>query len=159
MFCMMEYILKKVSYEDTPHVFEIMQYARQNGGLVVKNRMDDKHLHGYRSFEKHVNETNRDTYLILDTSYNLMGFVMVNRQTKVINNGHRLSELLVLPKYRKRFLGQMVCREIFQMYQGEWEVEPLYDDFRSYSFFKRVIEEYTNKYCEYRQRTFVFSKK
>ena len=83
---------------------------------------------------------------------------MVNRETKVINNGHRLSQLLILPKYRRLFLGQRVCQEIFAKYPGEWEVEPIYNDMRSYTFFKRAIEYYTNKYCEFKQRTFVFKK-
>ncbi len=159
MFCMMEYILKKVSYEDAPQIFNLMQYARRTGSLVIQNKMNDEHLYGYRSFENHVNESNRDTYLILDTNYNVMGFVMVNRETKVVGQGHRLSQLLILPQYRRRFLGQRVCQEVFGMYEGNWEVEPLFNDMRSYVFFKRAIEYYTNKVCEFKQRTFVFSKK
>ena len=158
VFCMMDYILKKVSYEDASKVFNLLQYARNCRSEYVQNKIKDDRIYEYRWFESRFNEQNRDTYLILDTRYNLMGFVMVNSETKVIEKGHRLSELLILPQFRRLFLGQRVCQDVFQMYQGEWEVEPIYEDLRSYYFFKRAIEYYTNRVCTYMKKTFVFKK-
>jgi len=154
----MDYILKKVSYEDTDKIIEILRYAQDRDNEYANYKINRDGIERIRWFEKRFFEPGREVYLILNNSYDLMGFVMVNSNTKVTKNGHRLSELLILPQYRNNYLGLRVCQKVFDMHAGNWEVEPIFGDLRSYYFFRRAILQYTKKYVEFVQRTFVFRK-
>ena len=138
---------------------KLVEYFKRFGNLYTNRKVRDENIVDDRDYLNHFYQEGRDTYLIMDPYTNmLLGFVMVNRNTRVINGGHRLSEIVILPQFRRQFLGYRVCQEVFKMYQGLWEIEPTYDDPNSYNFFKRVIEDYTNRFCDYKQNTFVFKK-
>jgi len=55
--------------------------------------------------------------------------------------------------------GKKVAMEIFNIYPGYWEVEPIENSESAYNFWKKTIEEYTSNDFEIKgEKIFIFNK-
>jgi predicted acetyltransferase len=69
---------------------------------------------------------------------------MVNENLKFNKSGKCIAEFLVIPRYRRCHIGKRVAYDIFNMYDGLWEVQPMENNPIAYAFWKNIINEYTN---------------
>ena len=89
----------------------------------------------------------------------LIGFVMVNENLKIYSNGKSIAEFLIFPSYRRKKIGKQVAITIFDMYLGNWEVEPIKNSIQAYKFWQNTIKEYTNNNYEEKNKIFTFNNK
>ena len=87
----------------------------------------------------------------------LLGFAMINEYLQKFKEGHSIAEYLVIPKYRRNKIGKKIAFEIFDKFPGNWEVSPSYNSEKAYLFWKKTIEEYTNKNCKFEDGIFLFN--
>ena len=72
-------------------------------------------------------------------------------------DGHSIAEFMIIHKYRRSKIGKKVAFECFDMYRGNWEVSPSIGSEQAYIFWKKVIDEYTNKKNEFLDGIFIFN--
>ena len=61
------------------------------------------------------------------------------------------------------YLNKKVAYDIFELFKGDWEVQPMENNPIAYSFWKNIINEYTNGNYEVRndgiEDVFIFNNK
>ncbi|MFD2169750.1 GNAT family N-acetyltransferase [Tumebacillus lipolyticus] len=79
----------------------------------------------------------------------LAGFVLVSKLSDADQIEHSIDEFFIMAKYRGRGLGQAVATEMFDRFPGRWRAFELIGNVSAISFWRRVIDVYTNgKYQE-----------
>ena len=139
----MNYELVKVKLEDKDKLYRLLQYALYDGSFYIDNDIDEDCKFKYGWFDNYFTDDDRDAYFIKDGD-NYLGMVMVNENTKFNETGKCISEFFVLPKYRRNHIGMRVAHETFDLYEGDWEVQPMENNPIAYSFWKNTVNNYTN---------------
>ncbi len=73
----------------------------------------------------------------------LGGFALVDNEVVIDGNERSLTEFFVLRKYRRRGVGRMVARRIFDELPGKWEVRVIAANTPAQGFWRSVILDYT----------------
>ncbi len=139
----MEYFLEKVEEPKKDILYRLLQFSLYDGSQYIDNELNDDCLYDYKWFNNYFTDDNRDAFFIKDDN-NYIGFVMVNENLKFNKSGKCIAEFLVIPRYRRCHIGKRVAYDIFNMYDGLWEVQPMENNPIAYAFWKNIINEYTN---------------
>ena len=81
-------------------------------------------------------------FVIVDNCY--AGFVLVKQIEIRQRPYHSIAEFFIMRKYRRQGLGRLVARQIFQDYEGRWHVSQLKENQPAQTFWRKVIEEWTD---------------
>ena len=139
----MDVRLDKVLLEEKDILYRLLQFALYDGSKYTDNDIDSNGIFSYKWFDNYFTDENRFSYFIRSND-DIIGIVMINKHMKVFKDGHSVAEFLVLPKYRKHHIGSKVAYMVFDMFPGNWEVEPIEKSEEACIFWKKVIEKYTN---------------
>ena len=120
----MDVRLDKVLLEEKDILYRLLQFALYDGSKYTDNDIDSNGIFSYKWFDNYFTDENRFSYFIRSND-DIIGIVMINKHMKVFKDGHSVAEFLVLPKYRKHHIGSKVAYMVFDMFPGNWEVEPL----------------------------------
>ena len=139
----MNFELVNVDKQDKEKLYRLLQYAMYDGSQYIDNDINMDCIFEYKWFDNYFTDSDRNAYFIKkDNSY--LGMVMVNENLKFQQNGKSIAEFLIMQKYRRHHIGKKVAYEIFDKFKGNWEVQPMENNPIAYSFWKNVINEYTN---------------
>ena len=139
----MNYVLEKVNDSKKDILFHLLQFSLYDGSQYIENDLNKECLYDYRWFNNYFTDLDRDAYFIKNND-EYLGFVMVNENLKFNKSGKCIAEFLIMPRYRRNHIGKKVAIDIFNMYDGEWEVQPMENNPIAYAFWKNTINEYTN---------------
>ena len=139
----MNYEIIKVKESEKDELYRLLQYALYDGSQYIDNEINEEGVFEYKWFDNYFTDDNRDAYFIKDGN-KFLGMVMVNENLKFNNSGKCIAEFLIMPQYRRKHIGKRVAYDIFEMYKGDWEVQPMENNPNAYSFWKNIITEYTN---------------
>ena len=139
----MNYEIVKVMDNEREKLYRLLQYAFYDGSQYIDNEINEDCIFEYKWFDKYFTDNNRDAYFIKDGN-KYLGMVMVNENLKFNDSGKCIAEFLIMPIYRRNHIGKKVAYEIFGMFKGDWEVQPMENNPIAYSFWKNIINEYTN---------------
>ena len=154
----MEYILDKVKRKDKRVLFQLLQYLLFEISGNDTTSMNQKGVFEYPWFKNYFTDKDRSAYLIKGKNNNeLLGFAMVNKHTQKFEDGHSIAEFMILPKYRRQKIGKKVAIDIFNLYKGNWEIQPSNNSPRAFTFWDTVIKEYTNDNYKFVDGLFLFS--
>ena len=121
----MEIRLVKVQRKERAVLYRLLQYSLFEESLFDQNDMDDAALFAYPYFDLYFMEDDREAFFVREKiSGQLLGFVMLNRDVQKVASGHSIAEFMVLPKYRRKRIGQQVAQQCFELHPGNWEVSP-----------------------------------
>ena len=142
----MDLKIKKVEIEEKHILFNLMQFALYDSTFYIDNKMNKEGVFEYKWLDNYFTDEDRAAYLIQDECDNILGMAMVNGYLKVPHNckAQSIAEFLVLPKYRKQHIGKKVAHAVFNMYDGEWEVQPMENNQGAYMFWEKTIVDYSN---------------
>lgn len=159
----MNFELKKATFDDKELLWNLLQFALYDGSFYVDNKIDENGLFEYSWYNNYFTDDDRFAYLIRSENL-ILGFALVNSNLKLSHdcNAQTIAEFLILPQYRKNHIGKKVAYQIFDMFEGEWEVQPMENNIGAYLFWRKVIKEYSNnKYETYhfedQEDVFVFN--
>ena len=138
-----KYEIIEVKQEDREKLYKLLQYALYDGSQYIDNNINDDCIFEYKWFDNYFVDNDRYAYFIKSGS-TYVGMVMVNENLKFNKNGKCIAEFLIMPRFRRNHIGKKVAYEIFDKFKGDWEVQPMENNFVAYSFWKSVISEYTN---------------
>lgn len=154
----MNIYLEKVTIDKKETLYRLLQYSLFEESETDGKEINDEALFDYRYFNSYFTDADRDAYFIREQESNkLLGFAMVNTYMQVFDIGHSIAEYMVIPKYRRNKIGKRIAVELFNMYKGNWEVKPAFNNEKAYSFWKNVVEDYTNGDCEFKNGIFTFT--
>ena len=152
--------LDEVNENEKDILFRLLQYSLFEESLNDENEMNSDGIFEYKYFDSYFSDNSRDAFFIKEKETNkLLGFVMINNYMQKCEVGHSIAEFMVIPKYRRNKIGKKVAIECFNLYKGNWEVSPSRGSNQAYSFWKNVIDDYTNNNNEYIDGIFVFNNK
>lgn len=154
----MNYKLEKVEINDKDILFNLLQFALYDGSNYIVNELNSKGLFDYNWFDNYFLEKERYAYFVKDNN-KILGFVMINTNMKIFNQGYSIAEFLILPNYRNHHLGKKVAFEIFNMFKDNLEIEPIQNSIQAYKFWKKVITEYTKNNYKIKDNIFYFNNK
>ena len=150
--------LEKVTSEEKAILYNLLQFAIYDASQYVDIDLNESGIFDYDWFENYFIDNDRDAYFI-KMGDKLIGFVMVNENLKIYSNGKSIAEFLIFPSYRRKKIGKQVAITIFDMYLGNWEVEPIKNSIQAYKFWQNTIKEYTNNNYEEKNKIFTFNNK
>ena len=147
--------LDKVLLEEKELLFRLLQFALYDGSLYNTNKIGEDGLFPYKWFDNYFTDDDRDAFFIRDDD-KVVGFVMINQFMKKCDNGHSVAEFLVLPEYRRNHIGKKVAYLVFDMFPGNWEVEPIEESNEACRFWENVVVNYTNNKFSFSDGIYVF---
>jgi predicted acetyltransferase len=105
----------------------------EKDGLYVNERLD-----------LYWTESDRHAFLI-SVDGQLAGFVLVNSYVCLEENAgaKSIGEFFVMRKYRRKGVGTIAARMIFDRMPGKWEVRQISSNISGQHFWRKVISEYT----------------
>lgn len=139
----MNYEIENVSLKDKEKLYKLLQYALYDGSFYIDNDINEECIFEYRWFDNYFTDDDRDAYFV-KSGDKYLGMVMVNENLKYNDEGKSVAEFFIMPKYRRNHIGKKVAYDIFELFKGNWEVQPMKNNKVAYSFWKNIINEYTN---------------
>ena len=156
----MNIILDRVKEENKDVLYRLLEYSLFEESLNDGNEMNDDAIFEYKYFDSYFTDNDRDTFFFWVKEINkILGIVIINTYMQKCTAGHSIAEFMIIPKYRRNKIGRKVAFECFDMYKGDWEVSPSYGSDVAYSYWKKVIDEYTNNDNKLNDGVFVFNNK
>lgn len=101
-------------------------------------------LYGYKYLDCYWIEKNRWAFFIYVNDM-LAGFAMVNDYPEVPDRqtDYSLAEFFVMYKYRRRGVGKIAVKAIFDMFRGRWQLKRHPNNTASVYFWDKIVGEYT----------------
>lgn len=152
-----QFYLEKVDVKDKNILYRLLQYSLFEESENDLNEMNDDGIFEYNWFDNYFTDNDRFAYFIKDVDTNkLLGFVMINSYMQKCDNGHTIAEFMVIPKYRRNKIGKRVAFKVFDMFKGNWEVQPSYQSEKAHLFWEKTISEYTTNNYIFDDEVFIF---
>lgn len=152
------FYLEQATEKDKNVLFKLLQYSLFEESETDLNEMNSNAEFDYKYFDKYFTDNDRFAYFIKETiSGKLLGFAMINQHTEVVPNGWSIAEFLIIPKYRRLGIGKKVAFELFDKFDGNWEVSPSFGSKKALTFWEKTISEYCNNDFKIVNNLFVFS--
>lgn len=155
----MNIYLDRVKESKKETLYRLLEYSLFEESLNDGNEMNEEAIFEYKYFDSYFTDKKRDAFFIREKETDkLLGFVMINTHMEIKEQGHSIAEFMVIPKHRRNKIGKKAVYMCLDMYDGIWEISPSNGSQIAYSFWKNVIDDYTNKNNEYINKIFVFEK-
>ena len=135
--------LSKVPIEDKPVLRNLVELYMYDFSELSDRDVSDHGLFGYRYLDHYWTEPDRHPFLIR-VEGKLAGFVLVrSRWRDDAGFESSIAEFFVMRKYRRRGVGRIAARRVFDTFPGRWEVTQLSDNVVARIFWRDVIAGYT----------------
>lgn len=143
----MEIKLEKVTEKEKNTLYNLLQFALYDGSFYIDNKVNQNGEFEYRYFEDYFTDKTRDKYFI-KCGDSLAGFVLINENRRFNYSGKTIAEFLIMPQYRRMHIGYKAATMVFELYHGNWEVQPMENNPIATSFWNNTIFKYTNNHYE-----------
>jgi predicted acetyltransferase len=125
--------LVPVSYSDEGVLGHLVEFYVYDYSEYMGWDVDGDGVFGYRHLDHYWTEPDRHPFFIRADGH-LAGFALVRS-----GNPHDLAEFFVMRKYRRRGIGTLAARLVFDRFPGRWEVRQLPANAAATSFWRAAI--------------------
>lgn len=129
--------------EDKPVVGHLLQLCVHDYSEFNGREVNDHGLFDYPYLDYYWTEAGRFPFLVR-VEGKLAGFVLV-RQMEGDESLWQMAEFFILRKYRRQGIGRSVALQVFDCFEGRWEVIPEDGNLPAQRFWQRVKEAYQQK--------------
>jgi predicted acetyltransferase len=145
----MEIELQEAAANDVPVLRKLMQLYLYDLGSVDGWDIGDDGTYGNAvRIEGFWDDPQRERYLV-KVSGKLAGFALTRRGTYFSGDDAReISEFFILRKHRRRGVGRRVAIELFERFDGTWEVAVMRSNTSAQDFWQGVVADYTDQRYE-----------
>jgi len=105
--------------------------------LNTDNAPDYKYLDSYWEVK------NRFPFFI-KLNGQIIGFVLVNDYAILEKGAMTIAEFYIIPKFRQKKFGSIAAFKTFDKFLSKWEIRQLKENAIAISFWRSVIDKYTN---------------
>lgn len=125
-------------------VWNLAQFYQYDFSEIEDGDVSEDGLFHYMNIQRYWTEPDRHAFLVRANG-NWAGFVLVSKHSYIsdANETMEISEFFIMRRYRRRGVGEMVARRIFDMFPGKWEVQETANNRPAHAFWRRVIGAYT----------------
>jgi predicted acetyltransferase len=128
--------------EDKPVLAILLELYRHDLNEIDRRDLGPDGRYGYAYLDQYWTEEGRHAFF-LRVEEALAGFALV----RVVRGGDgtpeiQMSEFFVLRKYRRRGVGEVAARHLFDRFAGTWMIAELPDNLMAQRFWRRVIGRY-----------------
>ena len=137
-----EFELRSATPSDRLPLFRMLELYQHDLSDVWDQDLD---LHGEYGYllDEYWQGTGANAYVLLVQSH-YAGFALVVARPKLPGGQNWLEQYFVVKKYRKRGIGQAAAVALFDSTPGIWQVGQLRQNVTAQTFWRRVINAYTN---------------
>jgi predicted acetyltransferase len=130
--------------QEKPVLRHLLELYKHDLSEFTGDDLDAHGLFGYGYLDHYWTEPARWP-LLFRLHGRLAGFALVTDRTLLPESagGHDLTEFFVLRAYRRRGVGNVAARQLFDRFPGRWEVRELAENAPAIAFWRRVIDGYT----------------
>jgi len=143
----MHITLAPASLEEKPTLERLMQLYLYDFTEFDSGDVNEQGLYLYKYTSLYWEEPNRRPFLIRADG-KLAGFVLVRLEMDGLIDPPRkvnqIAEFFVMKKYRRYGVGKYAAEWVFDQFPGHWEVEQLATNLAAQTFWRKIIDRYTN---------------
>ncbi|QQV75197.1 hypothetical protein H6P87_00745 [Rickettsia tillamookensis] len=99
-------------------------------------------LYEAADYKKYFKEADRKAYLV-KVQQEIAGFVLLNKVGTHDKIDWNMAELFIIARFQNKGVGREVARQIWQMYQGLWEVTAIPENKPAIKFWRNTINAFT----------------
>ena len=130
------------------YVYDMSEYLGDEDGW----QMPEDGLYECIDFKKYWQTENTFPFLIRYEN-ELAGFVIVDKKGSELEIDFNMAQFFILRKFKNKGVGTYVAHEIFNKFEGAWEVMVMPENVGAYKFWKSIIGKYTNdNFMEYTRK-------
>lgn len=85
----------------------------------------------------------RNHAFLLKAGKELAGFALVDGAPTLPNVDFRIGEFFVVRKFRRTGAGAAIAQELFDRFQGRWQLDWLSDNAPAAAFWKKIVGDYS----------------
>lgn len=141
--------ISPASMEEKPVLRNLLELYSYDFSAIDGADVDDSGLYGYEYLDLYWEEPDRFPFLVR-VDGRLAGFALVRRGTYFREHESRdekpawlIAEFFVMRKYRRRGVGALIARQLFDRFRGRWEIAELAGNGEAQAFWRKTISEYT----------------
>lgn len=123
--------------------FYVYDFSRTCGFISAEWNIPDDGLYECFDFMDYFQNSTKKPYIVKSKD-ELVGFVLIDKQTKFPESDFNMGEFFILTKFQGKGIGQKVAEEIWQKHPGKWEVSVIPENKPAYSFWKKTISKFTS---------------
>jgi predicted acetyltransferase len=138
----MDVEIHPISYAEKELLHHLLQLYMYDFSVYDGNELDENGLYTYPHFASYWQDPNRHP-LLIRADGRIAGFALVTENTGDDGETTRMSEFLVMQKYRRKGVGEAAARMIFDRFPGRWMVTELEANVSAQRFWRRIIDRYT----------------
>ncbi|MFD2443985.1 GNAT family N-acetyltransferase [Bacillus sp. CGMCC 1.16607] len=140
--------IEKVKKEQEAILHHIMQfYIYEFSKFIPAIKLEENGAYSPFDLNKYWEDEQFHAYFI-KLENELIGFALV--ETGVDHEPHSINEFFVVKKYNGRGYGADAAKQIFDLFQGKWQITQIHNNYPAQAFWRKVINEYTNgQYTEF----------
>ena len=131
--------IQRIHIEQKPVLRNLVELYSHDCSEFNGDDIGEHGLFGYKYIDHYWTDSGRHPFLIRADGQ-IAGFALV-RQCPA--DAHRIAELFIMRKYRRKGLGGEVASRIFKMFPGRWEVEEEAGNCPAQSFWRKTIARCT----------------
>ena len=128
--------------DDKPVITNLMQLYLYDFSLFMGWSVNEDGLFQYPDISHYWTDPDRHAFL-LRVDGMLAGFALVDTLDADGEPVHELAEFFVLPRFRRKGVGEGAARSLFDRWPGSWSVAELDENVMAQRFWRKVIHRYT----------------
>ena len=123
------------------YVYDISRYC----GFISKEWALPKNgIYESFNFKEYFTDQDKKAYLVTLKDAELVGFVLLDKQSTSANIDWNIGEFFVLAKFQGKKIAQYVAKQIWLKYPGKWEVSVIPENKPALAFWRKNISAITN---------------
>lgn len=104
---------------------------------------DDGFYTPYPDLDDYRNEGAGNFPFIIKKNEKYIGFALVKKHQS-FEKYFSIAEFFIMKKHRRSGIGKAAAKQLFKLYQGDWQVRQRENNIPAQQFWRNVINDYTN---------------
>ena len=132
-----------IHHKEKLHPFLVSYFREIDPSKIIENGNNIKVDYPY--LDLYWKDSDRiPLFVILEKK--IIGFVLINSWTecKDFDADRSIAEFYIQKAYRRKGIGKRVAFEIFNKFDGTWEIKQSMSNPMAVKFWRKTVEEYTN---------------
>jgi predicted acetyltransferase len=123
------------------YVYDMSRYC----GFISKDwAIPENGLYECFDLKKYFEDSDRKAYLVKLESNELVGFVLLDKQSTSDNIDWNMGEFFVLAKFQGKGIAAEVAKKIWIMHPGKWELSVIPENKPALAFWRKAIVAFSN---------------
>ncbi|MGE5455867.1 MAG: GNAT family N-acetyltransferase [Ignavibacteriales bacterium] len=150
--------VEKIEKKDKHILANLFQLYLHDISLSLPMDVNKHGIFDCASLDSYVNDEIENYPFFIKADNKYIGFALIDKRIIESNDTYELNILFILNSYKNNGIGRIIAFNIFNMFEGNWEIKPTPHCRSAKKFWERVIKEYTNnKYTIEYGTTFMFT--